>query len=69
MTLTLRQAIFRRVAGRSPEDVQSIIDDSMHQAEVTLPGLGVLFEVIWSNSDPEDQARMAGILHRHLPQS
>ncbi|MFD0675068.1 small acid-soluble spore protein SspI [Cohnella sp. GCM10027633] len=66
MELNLREAIVQRVIDRSPEELQAIIDDSMHQAEMTLPGLGVLFEIIWSNSAPEEQARMVGTLHSRL---
>lgn len=50
--LSLRQAIFfKRVEGRSNEELVQIIQDSIDAEEKVLPGLGVLFEMIWKNSD------------------
>lgn len=65
-TLDLRQAIIRRVHDKSNEDLFDIIDSSVGADERTLPGLGVLFELIWQDTPPEGRQRMVDTLHRHL---
>jgi small acid-soluble spore protein I (minor) len=65
-TLNLRQAIIQRVHDKSTEDLLDIIDDSVGADERTLPGLGVLFELIWQDTPPEGRQQMVDTLHRHL---
>ncbi|AJY73808.1 small acid-soluble spore protein SspI [Paenibacillus beijingensis] len=66
----LRQAIIMRVQDKSSEELTDIIDSSINSDEKTLPGLGVLFEMIWQNSEKREQNRMVQCLHNHLhPQS
>jgi small acid-soluble spore protein I (minor) len=66
MSLSLRQAIINRVDGKSTDDIQEVIENSIGNAEVLLPGLGVLFEIIWSNSEENDRFNMVNTLHEHL---
>jgi small acid-soluble spore protein I (minor) len=65
-TLTLRQAIIQRVHDKNNEELKEVIQDSIGNAEATLPGIGVLFEIIWSHSSNDDQERMVATLHDHL---
>jgi small acid-soluble spore protein I (minor) len=64
--LTLRQAIIKRVHDKNIEELKDVIQDSIGNAEMTLPGIGVLFEIIWAHSEPEDQDRMVTVLHDHM---
>jgi small acid-soluble spore protein I (minor) len=66
VNLNLRQAIVSRVKDKNEEELRDIIQDSVGNAEVTLPGLGVLFEIIWRDSAEEDRQKMVSALHRHL---
>jgi small acid-soluble spore protein I (minor) len=66
LTLTLRQAIIQRVHDKNNEELKGIIQDSIGNAEATLPGIGVLFEIIWSHSSTEEQERMVATLHDHM---
>ncbi|EGL18517.1 MULTISPECIES: small acid-soluble spore protein SspI [Paenibacillus] len=66
MILSLRQAIVQRVEGKSNDELKEIIDDSIDGQEQALPGLGVLFEVIWKNIDSEKQSELVSALHDHL---
>lgn len=65
-TIDLRQAIITRVKNKSNEELTDIIQDSIGNDERTLPGLGVLFEMIWQDSTAEDQTRMIGSLYQRL---
>jgi len=64
--LDLRQAIVQRVAGKSEEELAGVIEGSIGGDDRTLPGLGVLFEIIWQNIDEETQKRLVRVLHEHL---
>jgi small acid-soluble spore protein I (minor) len=66
MILDLRQAIIKRVNNKSDEEVYSIINDSIGGDDKALPGLGVLFEIIWENSEKQLQDRMVSVLVSHL---
>lgn len=66
MELTLRQAIEQRVVGKSQAELQEIIEGSVGKEEMTLPGLGVLFEMIWQHSPADARDAMTDVLHRQL---
>lgn len=49
--------------GASKEDIKaSIVSSFNDKDEITLPGLGVFFGIIWSKSSLEEQNRMLDIL-------
>ncbi|GGE01637.1 small acid-soluble spore protein SspI [Paenibacillus nasutitermitis] len=65
-TLDLRQAIVQRVHDKTGEELTDVIEGSIGTDERALPGLGVLFEMIWQNSSSPDQNRMVATLYNHL---
>jgi small acid-soluble spore protein I (minor) len=65
-TLNLRQAIIQRVQNKSNEELLEVIAGSIDNDEKALPGLGVLFEIIWKNLDEKQQLDLASVLHRAL---
>lgn len=67
MILNLRQAIYQKVADKNTDDLLDTINDAIGNDERTLPGLGVLFEVIWQHSDKELQSQLVTTLKEHLP--
>lgn len=68
-TLNLRQAIIQRVHDKTADDLRDVIESSIGNDERTLPGLGVLFELIWQDSEPGAQDLMVATLHQHLAQT
>ncbi|QYR20698.1 small acid-soluble spore protein SspI [Paenibacillus sp. sptzw28] len=64
--LDLRQAIVQRVHDKTGEELTDVIESSIGNDERALPGLGVLFEMIWMNSLSADQNRMVETLYNHL---
>jgi small acid-soluble spore protein I (minor) len=67
--MSLREAIIKRVEDKNNAELQEVIEDSIGNAEVTLPGLGVLFEIIWQHSADEDRQRMVQTLHDQIQQA
>jgi len=66
MNINLRQAIIQRVQNKSNEELNDIIEDSIGGEERVLPGLGVLFEIIWQHCDQERQNELVTTLKDHL---
>lgn len=69
MNLNLRKAIVHNVADNSQEQLEDTIVDAIQNGEEKmLPGLGVLFEIIWQHSSEEDKKEMLGTLESGLKQ-
>jgi small acid-soluble spore protein I (minor) len=67
MDLNLRNAIIHNVTGNSQDELQETIVDAIQSGEEKmLPGLGVLFEVIWKNSNEQDKQEMLQTLESGL---
>lgn len=65
--LNLRQAVLQRVQNKDETQLQDIVESSIDGDEKTLPGLGVLFEVIWKNSEESQQKDMIHALQQNMP--
>ena len=67
MDLNLRHAVITNVTGNSKAEFQDTIVDAIQSGEEKmLPGLGVLFEVIWQNASQEDKDEMLATLEQSL---
>ncbi|MDU5947266.1 MAG: small acid-soluble spore protein SspI, partial [Paenibacillus macerans] len=51
ITLTLREAIMHKINGKDEAALRDMIEGSIDVQEAALPGLGVVFELIWKNLD------------------
>lgn len=59
MDLNLRHAIMQNISGNTQEQLEDTIVDAIQSGEEKmLPGLGVLFEVIWKYSSDQDKHEM-----------
>lgn len=69
MNIDLRKAIIANVSGNTQEQLKDTIVDAIQSGEEKmLPGLGVLFEIIWQNSNESDQQEMLQTLELGLKQ-
>ncbi|MBM6617519.1 small acid-soluble spore protein SspI [Bacillus suaedaesalsae] len=67
MNLNLRNAVITNVSGNNQQELQDTIVDAIQSGEEKmLPGLGVLFEVIWQNSNNDDRTEMLTTLEQAL---
>jgi len=62
----LRQAIINRIQDNTKNEIHETIADSCGADERALPGLGVLFEIIWKDSSENQQSQMVDTLYQHL---
>ncbi|MDQ0230988.1 small acid-soluble spore protein SspI [Metabacillus malikii] len=67
MNLNLRNAVISNVSGNTQAQLEDTIVDAIQSGEEKmLPGLGVLFEVIWQNADRKDKQEMLETLENGL---
>jgi small acid-soluble spore protein I (minor) len=67
LNLNLRHAVISNVSGNSQDQLQDTIVDAIQSGEEKmLPGLGVLFEVIWQNANEQDKQEMLTALEQGL---
>lgn len=68
--LNLRQAIMYKMQGSDANAVEDTIADAISSGqEKTLPGLGVLFEVLWQNSNESTREQMVSTIASHIPKN
>ena len=52
MDIDIRKSIINNFKESNIEDIKNSIEESINdKEEITLPGLGVFFEILWNNSD------------------
>lgn len=67
MDFDLRKAILANIKGKTEEQLRDMIETSIEDHdEKTLPGLGVIFEVMWLNLDYEIQDNLVKTLHKNI---
>ncbi|MEH7106567.1 MULTISPECIES: small acid-soluble spore protein SspI [Bacillaceae] len=67
MNLNLRNAIIHNVSGNTQDQLEDTIVDAIQSGEEKmLPGLGVLFEVIWQNSSEDEKKELLTTLENGL---
>lgn len=65
--VNLRQAVLDNVSDSSLGELRETIIDAIQSGEdKTLPGLGVLFEVLWNNAAPNTQGEILQVLHQGM---
>lgn len=67
MNIDIRKSIINNFKNNSKNDIKAAIISSMNENdEITLPGLGVFFEILWKNSDEEHQDYILNIIESNL---
>lgn len=56
MDIDIRKSIINNFKGSKVEDIRDSIESSIKDnEEITLPGMGVFFEILWNNSNEDDK--------------
>ncbi|MMZ61613.1 Small, acid-soluble spore protein I [compost metagenome] len=66
ITMDLRQAVMHKIHGKDQNGLREMIEGSIDAQEAALPGLGVVFEVIWKNIDHSRQDELVSVLNNQL---
>lgn len=63
MNLSIREHIINNFKGDDYDSLQSAINESIESNdEVTLPGMGVFFEIVWQGADQKLKNEMLEII-------
>ena len=67
MNVSIKSHIMNNFKGASKEDIKESITSSFNDKdEITLPGLGVFFSILWSKSSLDEQDKILDILKSSL---
>lgn len=67
MNIDIRKSIVNNFKGSSKNDIISSINDSLKvKDEITLPGMGVFFEIVWQNSSSKLKDEIIDIITDNL---
>ena len=70
MDLNLRNAILENISTNDQQQLQATIVDAIQKGEEKmLPGLGVLFELIWQQSAEQEKQEMIEALEQGVKQA
>lgn len=67
MNINIRESIKNNFKSCTEQEIIESIDSSIHdQEEITLPGLGVFFEIIWKNSSNDLKNNIIQIIKKNI---
>lgn len=67
MNFNIRGAVLHNIKGMNEQELADMVQDSIQQGdEKLLPGLGVLFEAIWKNSEQGEKSNMMETLQQTI---
>ena len=70
MNLSIREHIINNFKGDDYDELEKAIEESIkEQDEVTLPGMGVFFELIWSGANRELKDNMLQVVKQRIKES
>lgn len=67
MNIDIRKNIINNFKSAKKDEIKaSIISSIQDNEEITLPGLGVFFEILWKNSDESNQDYILNTLENYF---
>ena len=67
MNLDIRKNIVNNFKGASIDEIKSSIVSSIEDGkEITLPGLGVFFEILWKHSDEDSKSYILNTIKKGI---
>jgi len=66
MNIDIRKSIISNFKDSDISEISSSIEEAVNDDEVTLPGLGVFFEILWKNSTKEEQQNLVNKIKKNL---
>lgn len=67
MNIDIRKSIINNFKDSSKDEINDSISSSIKENdEITLPGLGVFFEILWKNSDEVEKQNILDIISNNM---
>lgn len=64
--LDLRQAVMHKIHGADENGLRDMIEGSVDGKEAALPGLGVMFEMVWKNIGHQQQDELVHVISQQI---
>ena len=61
MNLNIRSDIKEKLKEENVDSLKKVINDSIDKEELILPGLGVIFEIIWKNINDSEKNNLVKV--------
>lgn len=67
MNIDIRKSIINNFKENNYDEIKNSIESAIKdQEEITLPGLGVFFEILWKNSDDNNKNYIIETIQKNL---
>ncbi len=67
MNIDIRKSIQKNFENSNEQEIRKSIESSIQEKdEITLPGLGVFFEIVWQHSDDNMKQNLLQLLTQEL---
>lgn len=67
MNIDIRKSIIKNFKENNYDEIKNSIESAIKdQEEITLPGLGVFFELLWKNSDDNNKNYIIETIQKNL---
>lgn len=67
MEINIRKNIKHNFSNSNEDEIKNSINDAIQeQDEITLPGLGVFFEILWNNSSESEKETIVKKIHNKI---
>ena len=67
MNIDIRKSIINNFKENNYDEIKNSIESAIKDnAEITLPGLGVFFELLWKNSDDNNKKYIIETIQKNL---
>ena len=67
MDIDIKKHIIENFKNSNIEEIRDSIEDALSKDdEITLPGLGVFFQILWEKSDPQEKTNILTALKNGL---
>lgn len=67
MNIDIRKSIKNNFSDSDLKEIRNSIEDSINKGdEITLPGLGVFFEILWNNSNENNKNEILETIKKGL---
>ena len=66
MDLDIRKNIYNNFKDSNSKELRESIEASIDKDEIVLPGMGVLFEIMWKNANKDFQEEVLKLIEKGL---
>lgn len=67
MNIDIRKSIINNFKDSTTSDIRNSINEAINSNdEITLPGIGVFFEILWKNTNVEEKEKILNTIYNYI---